>query len=31
MKRAEYQGRLKAAADVLEQAPGAAPGEPVAA
>jgi alkylation response protein AidB-like acyl-CoA dehydrogenase len=31
MQRAQFQERLKAASDVLEQAPGSAPGEPVAA
>jgi acyl-CoA dehydrogenase len=31
MQRQEFQGKLKAAAEVLEQAPGTAPGEPVAA
>jgi alkylation response protein AidB-like acyl-CoA dehydrogenase len=31
LQRAEYQERLKAAAEVLEQAPGTATGEPVAA
>jgi acyl-CoA dehydrogenase len=31
MQRADYRDRLKAAADVLEQAPGSAPGGPMAA
>ena len=31
MQRQAFQERLKQAAEVLEQAPGAAPGEPVAA
>jgi alkylation response protein AidB-like acyl-CoA dehydrogenase len=31
MQRQEFQGRLKAAQEVLEQAPGTSTGEPVAA